>query len=82
MAVITNKEVRIDDVSNRIGKIGAEIGNILKKVYGFAYKIIRNTFIFVFYRKSITNLDIHNSARRISEAEIRQQASNNLRFIR
>ncbi|MHA1984898.1 MAG: hypothetical protein ACW967_11120 [Candidatus Hodarchaeales archaeon] len=79
MAVITKKEIRVDNVFNKITKKSAEIGKFFKKVLGFVYKIVRNTFVFIFYRKSDTNIDIQ---RKISEAEIRQTASNNMRFIR
>ncbi|MHA1991441.1 MAG: hypothetical protein ACW981_07885 [Candidatus Hodarchaeales archaeon] len=82
MAVITKKEVRVDNGFNKIAKKSAEIGKFLKKVLGFVYKIIRNTFVFIFYRKSDSKTYVHNNARNISQAEIRQQASNNLRFIR
>jgi hypothetical protein len=81
MAVITKKEIRVDNVFNKITKKSTEIGKFLKKVLGFVYRIFRNTFVFIFYRKSDTT-NIHNNARNISEAQIRQQASNNIRIIR
>ena len=82
MAVITKKEVRVDNISEKVIEKGIGIGKTIKNASGFVYRFIKNTFVLIFYQNSDPKTIDPNYGNHIREAEIRQQALQNIRYIR